>query len=89
MENERDRTVQGMEVEIRWFVNKNSQGEVTAVYRTAWKGEGLIREQVWGAHSVAWTSSSVVGNWFFNGDNGVDEITLAEATSRLPAKALE
>jgi hypothetical protein len=78
----------GVAVEIRWFVNKDSTGKISAVYRTEWKGSSLVLEQVWGEFSTMWSQSHVVGNWFFKGDNGVEEISVDEAASRLPAEAL-
>ena len=76
-------------MDVKWYVNKDSKGKVTAVYRAEWSGSILVSEQAWGKKSADWSPSNVVANWFYNGDIGVDEVSADEAKKLIPAKALK
>ena len=72
---------------VRWFVNRNFGGKITAVYKTSWNGKQLTSELAWSKSKSDWMPTEAVLNWYFNGDISIEEITEAEAVKQLPKKA--
>jgi hypothetical protein len=77
------------EVVTRWYLGKNLDGSVFAVYKAEFAGIILKSEVQWHVpNGKEWLESRRVGEWLFIGNDAVWESTEEEAKNYLPADAL-